>query len=390
MYDGIWERAHDPGFVKNASLDDVKAALKAGGLTDAHVPIPFTVTAVRIKGKLALFDSGTGAQLAPTAGIITKNEVWKAAGIDPAKVENIVITHFHADHISGLMAKDTNAPNFPNATIYVPAAEYKFWTDPATTAGAAKRIQAVFPGWKNIKQFEGDKEVVPGVKPINTNGHTPGHTSYQMGSGSQQLIVLGDVTNIPALFVKNPGWHAVFDCERRRWRKTTGAKSSTAAIADKATVTGYHFGMPGAGNDRQGRQRLRVRAREDGLMRALRAMLSAPRRPKKKKGVARPRGALSLSAGDHGQGAGGGCGEDAAGARGGRCDGDALCAAVLRGPDRAGRFRSPLGDLLVRLRRTPHARAATGRAASCECRRGRAISASACSASSTAPRRDRS
>ena len=246
MYDGFNERPHDPGFVKNASVDEVKAALKAGGLTDAHVPIPFTVTAIRSKGKLVLFDAGTGAQLAATAGNITKNDTWKKAGIDPAKVDTIVVTHFHPDHISGLMAKDTNAPIFPNATIYVPAAEYKFWTDPATTAGAAKRIQAVFPTWKNIKQFEGDKDVVPGVKPINTNGHTPGHTSYVIGSGNRQLIVLGDVTNIPALFVKNPGWQAAFDSD--------GPKAEAArrqifdrAIADKATVTGYHYGMPGAG-----------------------------------------------------------------------------------------------------------------------------------------------
>jgi glyoxylase-like metal-dependent hydrolase (beta-lactamase superfamily II) len=246
MYDGIWEKAHDPGFVKNASVEDVKGALKAGGLTDAHVPIPFTVTAIRTKGKLVLFDSGTGAQLAPTAGNITKNDVWKKAGIDPAKVETIVITHFHPDHISGLMAKDTNAPIFPNAQILVPAAEYKHWTNPATTAGAAKRIQAVFPTWKNIKQYEGDKEVAPGVKPINTNGHTPGHMSYLVGSGNRQLIVLGDVTNIPALFVKNPGWHAVFDSDGAM-AEANRRKIFDRAIADKATVTGYHFGMPGAG-----------------------------------------------------------------------------------------------------------------------------------------------
>lgn len=246
MYDGIWERAHDPGFVKNASLDDVKAALKAGGLSDAHVPIPFTVTAIRTKGKVVLFDSGTGAQLAPTAGNITKNDVWKKADIDPAKVETIVISHFHPDHISGLMAKDTNAPIFPNAEILVPAAEYKHWTNPATTAGAAKRIQAVFPTWKNIKPFEDDKEVAPGVKPINTNGHTPGHTSYLVGSGDRQLIVLGDVTNIPALFVKNPGWHAVFDSDAAM-AETNRRKIFDRAIADKATITGYHYGMPGAG-----------------------------------------------------------------------------------------------------------------------------------------------
>jgi glyoxylase-like metal-dependent hydrolase (beta-lactamase superfamily II) len=246
MYDGIWEKAHDEKFIKNATLDETKAALKAGGLTDAHVPIPFTVTAIRTKGKLVLFDSGTGAQLAPTAGNITKNDVWKKAGIDPAKVDTIVVTHFHPDHISGLMAKDTNAAIFPNATIYVPAAEYKFWTDPATTAGAAKRIQAVFPTWKNIKHFEGDKEVVPGVKPIDTSGHTPGHTSYQIGSGNRQLIVLGDLTNIPALFVKNPGWHAVFDADGPK-AEAARRKLFDRAIADKATITGYHYGMPGAG-----------------------------------------------------------------------------------------------------------------------------------------------
>jgi len=246
MYDGIWEKAHDPGFVKNASLDEVKAALKAGGLTDAHVPIPFTVTAIRSQGKLVLFDSGTGGQLAATAGNITKNDVWKKAGIDPAKVTTIVMTHFHPDHISGLMAKDTNAPVFPNAEILVPAKEYKFWTDPATTAGAAKRIQAVFPTWKNIKQFEGDKDVVAGVRPIYTNGHTPGHTSYLLGSGGKQLIVLGDVTNIPALFVKNPGWQAAFDSDGAM-AEAARRKTFDRAIADKATITGYHYGMPGAG-----------------------------------------------------------------------------------------------------------------------------------------------
>lgn len=246
MYDGIWERAHDPGFVRNASLDDVKAALKTAGLTDAHVPIPFTVTAVRTSGGLVLIDSGTGAQVAPTAGLITKNNLWAAAGIDPTKVTNIVISHFHPDHITGLMAKDTNAPIFPNAQVHVPAAEYKFWTNPATTGGAAKRIQAVFPGWSNIKQFEGDIEVVPGVRAIATPGHTVGHTSYHVGSGSQQLIVLGDLTNMPALFVKNPGWHAAFDSDGPL-AEANRRKMFDRVIADKVTITGYHYGMPGAG-----------------------------------------------------------------------------------------------------------------------------------------------
>lgn len=128
----------------------------------------------------------------------------------------------------------------------MPAKEYKFWTDPSVTAGAAKRIQAVFPGWKNIKQFEGDKDVVPGVRAIATNGHTPGHTSYMVSSGNRQLIVLGDVTNLPALNLKNPGWHLVFDADAAM-AEGGRRKIFDRAIADKAVLTGYHWGMPGAG-----------------------------------------------------------------------------------------------------------------------------------------------
>lgn len=245
MYDGHWEKAHDPNFVKNAPLDQVKAALKTGGLTDEFVTITFTVTAVRMKGKLVLFDAGTGGQLSPKAGLVAAKNM-KAAGIDPAKVTTIVMTHFHADHISGLMAKDTNAPIFPNAEILVPAAEYKFWTNPSITAGAAKRIQAVFPNWKNMKQFEGDKDVVPGVRPIYTLGHTPGHTSFRVGSGRNQVIVLGDVSNIAQLFVKNPGWHAAFDMDAAL-AETSRRKIYDQVVADGTTITGYHFGLPGAG-----------------------------------------------------------------------------------------------------------------------------------------------
>jgi glyoxylase-like metal-dependent hydrolase (beta-lactamase superfamily II) len=246
MYDGTWEKAHDPGFVRNASLDDVKGALKAGGLTDAYVPVPFTVTAVRMGGNLVLFDSGTGAQLAPTAGNITKNNLWQAAGIDPAEVTNIVITHFHGDHITGLMAKETNAPIFPKAQIHVPAAEYKFWTDPSVSAGAAKRIQAVFPGWKNIRQYDGEIEVLPGVRAVSTPGHTPGHASYHVSSGGQQLMVLGDVTNTRALNMKNPGWHLVFDADPNL-AEANRRKMFDRLVADKVVATGYHWGMPGAG-----------------------------------------------------------------------------------------------------------------------------------------------
>src|SRR6185312_5682621 len=87
LYDGIWEKPHDPAFIANASVDDVKAAMVKAGLPADFVSIPFTVAVVRNAGKTILCDSSTGGQLVPTAGQFMTN--MKAAGIDPAKVDTI-------------------------------------------------------------------------------------------------------------------------------------------------------------------------------------------------------------------------------------------------------------------------------------------------------------
>jgi glyoxylase-like metal-dependent hydrolase (beta-lactamase superfamily II) len=206
---------------------------------------------VKIGGKTIMFDAGTGAQLAPTAGLLAGN--LAAAGIDPAKIDMIVVTHFHPDHIFGLMAKGTNAQIYPNAEIVVPAAEFAWWTDegntnklPKNRQGLAKRIQATIGQWKNVRRLEGGKDVVPGVTAISAFGHTPGHTSYAVGSGSSQIMILADTANVPALFVKNPGWHAAFDMNAAQ-AEATRRKLFGQAVAEKATVAGYHFGFPGAG-----------------------------------------------------------------------------------------------------------------------------------------------
>src|SRR5713226_1063074 len=147
IYDGIWEKAHDPAFIANASVDDVKAAMVKAGLPADFVSIPFTVVVIKNGGKTILCDSGSGGQWQPTAGKLAAN--MKAAGIDPASISTILISHFHPDHIFGLMEKETNKPVFPDVEIIVSDVEYKFWTDPAVIdrlpearKGLARRIQA--------------------------------------------------------------------------------------------------------------------------------------------------------------------------------------------------------------------------------------------------------
>ena len=251
LYDGIWEKPHDPAFIANASVEDVKAAMVKAGLPADFVSIPFTVIVVKSGGKTILCDSGTGGQVQPTAGKMMAN--MKAAGIDPAKIDTILISHFHPDHIFGLMEKDTNKPVFPDVEIIVSDAEYKFWTDPAVIdrlpearKGLARRIQAVFPTWKNIRQVTGEPEVAPGIRFVSSPGHTPGHRAFHLSSGSSQLMISNDTAYVPALVVANPDWHGQYD-QDAALAETSRRKLLDRVIADKIMICGYHFPFPGAG-----------------------------------------------------------------------------------------------------------------------------------------------
>ncbi len=252
MYDGIWEKPHDPAFIANASVDDVKAAMVKAGLPADFVSIPVTVVVVKNGGKTILCDSGTGGQVPVyTAGKLMTN--MKAAGIDPAKIDVILISHFHPDHIFGLMEKDTNKPVYPNVEIIVSDVEYKFWTDPSVIdrlpearKGLARRIQAVFPTWKNIRQVEGEPEVAPGIRFVSAPGHTPGHRAFHLSSGSSQLMISNDTAYTPALVVAHPEWHGQYDQDANT-AEASRRKLLDRVVADKIMICGYHFPFPGAG-----------------------------------------------------------------------------------------------------------------------------------------------
>jgi len=251
VYDGIWEKPHDPAFFKNANVDEVKSALKAAGQTDEFVPIPFTPLVVNTGRDVVLFDAGTGGQVQPTAGKLAEN--MKAAGIDPAAITKVMISHFHPDHIFGLMEKGSNAQVYPNAEIVVSAAEYKFWTDPAVIEKLpearrplAQRIQATFPNWKNVRQVDGEAEVAPGIRSVAAPGHTPGHIAFHLSSGNAQMIYSGDTFYQPALSLKTPQWHGAFD-QDGAVAETSRRALADRIVADKVMVSGYHFPWPGAG-----------------------------------------------------------------------------------------------------------------------------------------------
>jgi glyoxylase-like metal-dependent hydrolase (beta-lactamase superfamily II) len=174
-----------------------------------------------------------------------------AAGIDPQDVDTILVSHFHPDHVFGLIEKKTNTSVFPNAEIIVASAEYKWWTDPSLAGRLpeakrplAKRIQKALPNWKNVLQVDGDGEVVPGIRFVGCPGHTPGHTAFLLSSGNEQLMLSNDAAYLPALSMRHPQWHGSFD-QDGAMAEVSRRRLLDRVVSDRMLICGAHFPWPG-------------------------------------------------------------------------------------------------------------------------------------------------
>lgn len=254
LMDGMIEVPPREGFIANANVDQTKAALRAGGLSDAVVPIPFTVLAVKMGARLVLVDAGTGGFpiYGPRSGWLLRS--MTAAGLDPKDVRAILISHLHGDHIYGLIDKETQAQTFPDAEIIVPAEELKWWTRPEVLAmdlgptrkGLAQRILTTLATWKNVRPVEGEQELLPGVRAVFAHGHSPGQVAHLFSAGDKQLLATADVSWLPALFVRNPDWRVSLD-QDAAMAVDTRKRIFDRAIAHKLVVTGTHWPLPNVG-----------------------------------------------------------------------------------------------------------------------------------------------
>jgi len=252
LYDGIWYRPIGQDFIRNAPFADVEHALDAAFMPHDKLATPFTTLIVNTGRRLVLLDTGTGGQISPTAGMVVEN--LAAAGIAPDEVDQIVISHFHPDHINGIKDKDNNLI-FPNAEITVPEAEWAFWMDDANMNAAPAALKETFRNQrrifsdigKSVTHFAPGKEVAPGIETLAAAGHTPGHTVFAVHSGNQSLMVLSDTAQHPAVFARHPEWQAAFDVDGAE-TIVTRKKLFDRAAADRMLVTGYHFPFPACGH----------------------------------------------------------------------------------------------------------------------------------------------
>jgi len=245
-------------FVTNIKKDEVQAALSAAHMSSDVFFNPYNPIVVNTGAKLVLIDTGIGEagyqQTKGAAGQFLTNIA--AAGIDPKAIDTVIISHYHGDHVNGLLRAD-NSLTFANAEILVPAEEHKFWMDDGEMSRAPKgRVEGLFKNnrrvfsgevLKHLRTYEWDKEVVPGITAVGTPGHTPGHTSHVVASGSSKVFVQADVTHVPYLFARHPGWHAFYDQDGPR-AEVTRRKIYDMLAAERMTVQGFHYPFPSLGH----------------------------------------------------------------------------------------------------------------------------------------------
>jgi len=246
------------GFVKNAPKDEVLAVAEAAYMPKGMLTIPFNPQLINTGGKLVLIDCGFGAgAMEASKGAIGRTiSNLAAAGVDAKSIDVVLMSHLHPDHTNGIRAADGSMA-FPNAEIMVPAKDWAYWMSEENAAKVESNkmmkdyfanVKKVYSGIENkVTKYDWGKEVVTGITSIATPGHTPGHTSFAIASGSSKVLLQSDVTNLPELFYTHPDWHAAFDIEPDLAQQTRH-KFLDMAAAEKAIVVGFHFQFPSIGH----------------------------------------------------------------------------------------------------------------------------------------------
>jgi glyoxylase-like metal-dependent hydrolase (beta-lactamase superfamily II) len=252
--DGVARFKMAEDHVINIKKDVVNAALAEVFMEKDMMTTPYNPVCLNTGSKLAVIDTGTGEANYKKSNGVGGQFVTNlaASGIERTAVDTVIISHYHGDHINGLLMED-NSLTYPNAEILVPAREHAFWMDDGEMSRATngrvqtnfKNIRRVFNAevMKRVKTYEWGKEVIPGVTAQGTPGHTPGHTSYVIASGSDSVYLQSDVTHVPFLFVRHPDWHAFYD-QDGDMAEQTRRKVYDMLVADKMRVQGFHYPFP--------------------------------------------------------------------------------------------------------------------------------------------------
>jgi glyoxylase-like metal-dependent hydrolase (beta-lactamase superfamily II) len=203
--------------------------------------------------KLVLIDSGAGTLYGACCGHLIEN--LRAAGYNPEQIDDVLLTHLHADHVGGIAPAGKMA--FANATIHASKSDADYWLNDANETAGPGFLRPMFEGDKaslkpyiaagRFVPFDGGPELVAGIRAIPAPGHTPGHTFYMITSRGRSLLLWGDVVHVAAIQFPDPAVSVEYDYDPKQAETTRRAVFSEAAKA-RMWIGAAHISFPGLGH----------------------------------------------------------------------------------------------------------------------------------------------
>jgi glyoxylase-like metal-dependent hydrolase (beta-lactamase superfamily II) len=199
--------------------------------------------------KLMLVDAGY-ADTIPTVGRLISN--LAIFGVEAADIDAVLMTHLHADHDAGLIDKQGRAV-FPRAELVVHEEELAFWRDERSIEVLSAGQKTDYALAQSVLAAYADRiltvkagDVGSGISAVPTPGHTPGHTAWRISSGSEQLLIWGDVIHHPGVQFALPEASVVYDADPAA-AATARRRVLDMVSRDQIPVAGVHLDFPGYG-----------------------------------------------------------------------------------------------------------------------------------------------
>lgn len=238
----------------NISKDEIARELHDNFLPAGNAVLEQNVLVANFGDRVVLFDTGMGTDAlfgASTGKLLT---TLREAGIDPANVDAVVMSHAHIDHCGGLIADD-GSHNFPNAEYFIGEADFNYWTDdakipanyPARPHFLNQARKNLLPVKDRIHFYKDGEEILPGITALSAPGHTVSHTIFMVNSGNQQLCYIGDLAHHPVLLLEHPRTQFAYDTDPVQSGESR-VRMLDMLAANRVPLLAYHFAWPGIGH----------------------------------------------------------------------------------------------------------------------------------------------